>query len=157
MLEEGVHGPRDQVAGRLVAGHGEEEEEQLELELRELVAVDLDVDEDAHEVVGGVGLLLGEKLGRVGEELDGRRLGVVLAVGIGLELGVLLPDHAVGPVEHVVAVLGGTPRRSAMTCSGSSAEMSVTKSAWPFSMTASMMSSAVVVDRLARGRSPCGG
>ncbi len=31
-----------------------------------------------------------------------------------------------------------------MTCSGSSAEMSVTKSAWPFSMTASMMSSAVL-------------
>ncbi len=30
-----------------------------------------------------------------------------------------------------------------MTCNGSSAEMSVTKSAWPFSMTASMMVSAV--------------
>ena len=42
VLEEGVHGPRDEVPRRLVAGHGEEEEEQLELELRELVAVHLD-------------------------------------------------------------------------------------------------------------------
>ena len=36
----------------------------------------------------------------------------------------------------------GTPRSSAMTCSGSSAEISVTKSASPFSMTSSMMESA---------------
>ena len=104
VLEEGVHRPRDQVPRRLVAGHGEEQEEQLELELRELVAVDLDVGEHAHEVVGGVGLLLGEELGRVGEELDGRLAGVVLAVGVGLELGVFLADHPVGPVEHVVTV-----------------------------------------------------
>ena len=42
VLEEGVHGPRHQVPGRLVAGHGQQQEEQLELELRQLVAVELD-------------------------------------------------------------------------------------------------------------------
>ncbi len=104
VLEEGVHGPRDEVPSRLVAGHGEKQEEQLELELRELVAVDLDAGEDAHEVLGGVGLLLGEELGRIGVELHGRLAGVVLTVDGGLELGVLLADHPVRPVEHVVTV-----------------------------------------------------
>ena len=41
----------------------------------------------------------------------------------------------------------GTPRRSAMTTSGSSAAMSVTKSAVPVSMTESMMSSVAALIR----------
>jgi hypothetical protein len=36
-VEERGHGSRDQIAGGLVAGHGEQEEEQLELELGELL------------------------------------------------------------------------------------------------------------------------
>ena len=57
-------------------------------------------------------------------------LGVLLAVGVGLVLGVLLADHPVGPVEHVVAVLlGHAEEVGDHDCRGSSAEMSVTKSA----------------------------
>ena len=102
--EEGVHGARHQVAGGLVAGHGEEEEEELELELAQLLAVDLDVGEHAHEVGVGVDALLAEELGGVGVELHGGDHGLF---GLGLVLGVLVADHAVGPLEHAVAVLLG--------------------------------------------------
>ena len=104
VLEEGVHGARHEVAGRLVAGHGEEEEEQLELELAQLLAVDLDRGEHAHEVGVGVDPLLAEELGGVGVELHGGDHGLL---GLALVLGVLVAHHAVGPLEHAVAVLLG--------------------------------------------------
>ena len=42
VLEEGVHGAGHEVAGRLVAGDGEEQEEELELQVAEALALDLD-------------------------------------------------------------------------------------------------------------------
>ena len=48
--------------------------------------------------------LLAEELGGVGVELHGGGEG---HVGLGLVLGVLVADHAVGPVEHPVAVVLG--------------------------------------------------
>ena len=104
VLEEGVHGARHEVAGRLVAGHGEEEEEELELELAQLLAVDLDGGEHAHEVGVRVDALLAEELGGVGVELHGGDHGLL---GLALVLGVLAAHHAVGPLEHAVAVLLG--------------------------------------------------
>ena len=55
----------------------------------------------------GIEPLLGVELGGVGEELDGRLGGVFSPSASRLELGVLLADHPVGPVEHVVAVVLG--------------------------------------------------
>ena len=104
VLEEGVHGAGHQVAGGLVAGHGEEEEEELELELAQLLPVDLDGGEHAHEVAVGLGALLGEQFGRVGVELHG---GVHGLGGLALVLGVLAAHHAVGPLEHLVAIVVG--------------------------------------------------
>ncbi len=99
-----MHGAGHEVAGRLVAGHGQQEEEQLELEVAEVLALDLDGGEDAHEVGVGVDPLLGEELGGVGVELHGGGEG---HLGLDLVLGVLVADHAVGPVEHLVAVVLG--------------------------------------------------
>ena len=101
VLEEGVHGSRHEVAGRLVPRDREQEEEQLELQLAELLAVDLYRGQHAHEVFVGVDPLHREELGRVGVELHRRLLGEVCLV---LVLGVLVAHHAVGPVEHAVPV-----------------------------------------------------
>ena len=103
VLEERVHRSGHQIAGRLVAGHREQEEEELELQLAELLALDLDGGEHAHEVGVRVDALLGEELGRIGVELHG---GLVSAMSrLQLVLGVFVADHAVGPVEHLVAIL----------------------------------------------------
>ena len=104
VLEEGVHGAGHEVAGRLVAGDGEEKEEQLELQVAQALALDLDRGEHAHEVGVRVDPLLPEELGGVGVEVHG---GVQRHFRVGLVLGILVPDHAVGPVEHAVAVLLG--------------------------------------------------
>ena len=104
MFEEGRHPSRDEVAGGLVAGHREKEEEQLQLHLVQLLPLDLDLGEHAHQIVAGIGPLGGEQPGRVGIELHSGLLG---DLALGLVLGVLAADHAVGPVEHPVPVLVG--------------------------------------------------
>ena len=135
-----MHGARHEVAGRLVAGHGEEEEEELELELAQLLAVDLDGGEHAHEVGVGVDALLAEELGGVGVELHGGDHGLF---GLALVLGVLVAHHAVGPLEHAVAVLLGDAEELGDDLEGElGREVGDEVGLGPVSMTESMMASA---------------
>ena len=104
VVEEGGHGARHEVPGRLVAGHDQEEEEEVELELVELLALHLGVEEHRDEVLLGLEPPVG-----------GQLLGVAYTCMAAspestpgdLVLGVLGADHAVGPVEDHAAVLLG--------------------------------------------------
>ncbi len=92
----------------------------------ELLALDLDLGEHAHQVVVGVDPLLGEELGGVGVELHGGLLGDLPAAGTrGPRLPIMRLDQSNIRCRSSL----GTPSSSAMTARGSSAAMSVTKSA----------------------------
>ena len=104
MLEERDEAVGDQVAGGLVSGDREQEEEEVDLEPGETLAVDLGLTQHADQVVARVGPLLLGELGRVRVELHRRDRGVLFGDAV---LGVFAADHAVRPVEQLVAVLLG--------------------------------------------------
>ena len=96
---EGHHALGDGVAGRLVARDGQGDDEHAELGLGEL-AVGFGVDQRADDVVAGFLGLACRQLHGVPDQLGGRAQRVVLG-----ELGVVVTDHLVGPVEQLAAVL----------------------------------------------------
>ena len=104
VLEERVHPVRDGVARRLVAGDRQQQEEEVEVHVRQRLAVDLAAEQRGDDVVARVApSLLGQLLG-VHEHLD---LGLEhLLVGHRV-LRVLGADHAVAPLEDLVAVVAG--------------------------------------------------
>ena len=100
VLHQGVHAPAGGVAGGLVAGDGQQQHEELELRVRQLVAVDLGVDQLRDDVIARVDLAQLRELVDVHVEL-GHRGHVVFGAAV---LGVVDPDHAVGPLEEQLAV-----------------------------------------------------
>ncbi|MFC7101748.1 hypothetical protein ACFQQB_15525 [Nonomuraea rubra] len=101
MVEEREHATGGRVAGGLVAGDHEEEDEEVELVLAEGLAVLVRLEELGDDVVLGVRLALGGELVGVGVDLHGRARALLGAGGV---VGVLGADHAVGPVEQLVAI-----------------------------------------------------
>ena len=153
VLEEGQHAARDEVAGRLVAGHGQQHEEQVDLELARAGRRRARPGQHAHQVCVGVeALLLGQLVG-VGEQLH-RGLGRPSATD--LVLRVLAADHPVGPVEDQVAVLLGHAHQVGDDLQGQLGRDRSTKSADPASLTASRISSAAATTFASRSR-PSGG
>ena len=71
---------RDEVAGRLVAGHDEEHEEEVQLGVGQPVTVDLRVDEDRHDVVAWVLPPIGRQLVAQRVELGRREHAVFVHV-----------------------------------------------------------------------------
>jgi hypothetical protein len=132
MLEQRDARAGQAVAQRLVPGHGEQPEHVLELGRRHLAAVVVGLGEqDRHHVIGRASaFLLGEQVGvgvQVRHSLAGPRIGHPartvwhrtqlqrpfghrraaggIELGRGRVVGILVTDHAVGPVEQQPAVL----------------------------------------------------
>ncbi len=100
VLGERQHPLGDGVASGLVACHRQHDHEEGELVVGELLAVDVGRDQVRDDVRPGTPRLLRGQLHCVGDQFHRRRA----AVEIG-ELGIVIADHAVGPVEEFLAVL----------------------------------------------------
>ena len=101
VLHQRVHAPAGGVAGGLVAGHRQQQHEERRTPLPQPVAVDLGVDQLGDDVIARIRLALLRQLIDVDVELAPTRL-MLSSVRV---LGVVDPDHAVGPVEEQLAVL----------------------------------------------------
>ena len=130
VLDQRQHAAGDQVARGLVAGHGEQQEERVELHLGEPLAVDLAAHEHADQVVARmVARARGELVG-VHAHLRGRAH-PLLRSAVPRNSGSSKPIRRLLHSKTLWRSSSGTPSSSAMTCSGSSAATSVTKSHSP--------------------------
>ena len=100
-----------------------------QLHLGERLAVDLRVEQVADEVVARFAPALLDELAQVGVHLAARAPdGLARRLARTAELGIVLADHLVGPLEQQLPVGTGTPRSQEITAIGSGAAMRSTKS-----------------------------
>ena len=99
-----LHAAADDVARRLVAADEDEQGLVEDVVVVEAVAVDLGVDEHAHQVVGGFGAPLRDRVFAEAVVLDHRVHG--RGVLRFRRAAALRAHHVVGPPEQVVTVLG---------------------------------------------------
>ena len=92
----------DRIARCFIARHRQQNDEESELVIGELVALHIGLHQLGDQIIARVRVAVGGHLHGVHDQLDGRSHRIV-----GLELGVDVADHLVGPVEEFLAFLLG--------------------------------------------------
>ena len=98
ILEQRKHGVGQQIAGCLIAGHGQQKEEQVELHVAQRLAVDFGSQKRAYDVIAGCLATFDRDLVGVHEQFGCCVRGIL---GRRRVFRVVAPDHAVRPLEQL--------------------------------------------------------